>query len=64
MAKTPLGKLSPSAIGIIELPRLEAKILEGYRALGDLTGTVSDALDDCDIGGVVPGSILRPTDPR
>jgi regulator of RNase E activity RraA len=64
MAKTPLGKLKPAAIGMMELPRLEAKILEGFRALGDLTGTTSDALDECDIAGAVPASLLRPTDPR
>jgi regulator of RNase E activity RraA len=63
MAKTPLGKLKPAAIGMMELPRLEAKILQGFRALGDLTGTTSDALDECDIAGVVPGSLLKPTDP-
>src|SRR5919109_3381978 len=64
MAKTPLGKLKPAAIGMTELPRLEAKILEGFRALGDLTGTTSDALDECDIAGAVPASYLRPTDRR
>ena len=64
MAKTPLGRLKPAAIGMMELPRLDAKILEGFRALGDLTGTTSDALDECDIAGVVPASLLRPTDPR
>ena len=63
MAKTPLGKLKPEAIGMTELPRLDRKILEGFRALGDLTGTVSDALDDCGINGAVPGSLLKPTDP-
>jgi 4-hydroxy-4-methyl-2-oxoglutarate aldolase len=63
MAKTPLGKLKPEAIGMTELPRLDARILDGFRALGDLTGTVSDALDDCGITGAVPASVLRPTDP-
>ena len=63
MAKAPLGKLKPAAIGMMELPRLEASIVEGFRALGDLTGTTSDALDDCGIPGTVPASTLRPTDP-
>ena len=53
MAKTPLGKLKPAAIGMLELPRLEAEILAGFRELGDLTGTTSDALDECDIAGVI-----------
>jgi 4-hydroxy-4-methyl-2-oxoglutarate aldolase len=63
MAKTPLGRLDPSAFGMLELPRLERRILDGFRALGDLTGTTSDALDECRITGVVPGSTLRSSDP-
>jgi len=64
MAKTPLGKLKAAAIGMLELPRLEPQILVGFRELGDLTGTTSDALDECEIAGVVPASVLKPTDPR
>jgi 4-hydroxy-4-methyl-2-oxoglutarate aldolase len=64
MAKTPLGRLDPKAFGMLELPRLDTGILEGFRALGDLTGTTSDALDECRMTGVVPGSTLRPTDPK
>lgn len=64
MSKTPLGRLDPRAFGVLELPRLEHAILEGFRALGDLTGTTSDAMDECRIAGVVPGSTLRPTDPK
>ena len=64
MAKTPLGKLKPAAIGMLELPRLDPQILAGFRALGDLSGTTSDALDECDIAAVVPASLLRPTDPQ
>lgn len=63
MAKTPLGRLEAAAFGMLELPRLEQAVLEGFRTLGDLTGTTSDALDECRIAGVVPGSTLRPSDP-
>ena len=63
MAKSPLGKLKPAAIGVTELPRLDSKILAGFRALEDLTGTASDALDECAIVGAVPASVLKPTDP-
>jgi 4-hydroxy-4-methyl-2-oxoglutarate aldolase len=63
MAKTPLGRLEARAFGMLELPRLDKDILEGFRALGDLTGTTSDALDECRLAGVVPGSTLKPTDP-
>ena len=64
MAKTPLGRLDRRAFGMLELPRLDPALLEGFRALGDLTGTTSDALDECRIAGVVPGSTLRPTDAK
>jgi 4-hydroxy-4-methyl-2-oxoglutarate aldolase len=64
MAKNPLGKLAAGAIGMTELPRLNNAILRGFRELGDLTGTTSDALDECDIAGVVPASLLKPTDAR
>ncbi len=64
MAKASLGKLKPGAIGMLELPRLEASILEGFRALGDLTGTTSDALDECGIAATVPASVLHPTNPN
>src|SRR5437764_643983 len=64
MAKTPLGKVKAAAIGMLEPPRLDARILAGFRELADLTGTTSDALDECDIAGVVPASLLRPSDPR
>jgi 4-hydroxy-4-methyl-2-oxoglutarate aldolase len=38
-------------------------ILEAFRNLGDLTGTVSDVLDQLGIAGAVPASVLRPSDP-
>ena len=61
MGKTLLGKLAPGAVGMMELPRLPREVLEGFRALEDLTGTTSDALDECGLAGV---ALLRPTDPR
>jgi 4-hydroxy-4-methyl-2-oxoglutarate aldolase len=64
MAKSLLGKLAPGAVGMLELPRLAPEVLAGFRALEDLTGTSSDALDDCGIAGAVPGSVLKPTDPK
>jgi 4-hydroxy-4-methyl-2-oxoglutarate aldolase len=38
-------------------------LLEGFRALDDLTGAVSDALDDLGIAGVIPSTVLMPTIP-
>jgi 4-hydroxy-4-methyl-2-oxoglutarate aldolase len=64
MAKRPLGKLAPEAIARLEIPRLDSRVLEGFRALADLTGTTSDALDELGLDAVVPGSTLVPTDSR
>jgi 4-hydroxy-4-methyl-2-oxoglutarate aldolase len=64
MSKTPLGRLDRAAFGMLEIARLERSVLDGFRALGELSGTTSDALDECRIAGVVPGSTLRPTDPK
>jgi regulator of RNase E activity RraA len=61
MGKTLLGKLAPGAVGMMELPRLPREVFEGFRALEDLTGTTSDALDECGLVGV---ALLRPTDAR
>lgn len=60
MAKTPLGRLPRETIRMLELPRLPADVLEGFRALVDLTGTVSDAMDELGIVGVVPAYVLPP----
>jgi 4-hydroxy-4-methyl-2-oxoglutarate aldolase len=60
MAKTPLGKLPREAIRLTELPRLPQDVLEGFRQLVDLTGTVSDSLDELGIVGVVPAYVLPP----
>jgi len=62
--KKPLGKLRAGAIGMMELPALLAQILDGFRALPDLTGMSSDAMDELGIVGVVPAAVLRPTDPK
>lgn len=60
MAKTPLGRLPREAIRLLDLPRLPQAMLDGYRALVDLTGTVSDAMDELGIVGVVPAYVLPP----
>ena len=60
MAKTTLGRLPREAIRLLELPRLPQDLLEGYRRLVDLTGTVSDAMDELGIVGVVPAYVLPP----
>ena len=60
MTKVTLGRLPREAIRLLELPPVPKDIMEGYRALIDLTGTVSDAMDELGIVGVVPASTLPP----
>jgi 4-hydroxy-4-methyl-2-oxoglutarate aldolase len=63
MPKTPLGKLPRDAIRMLELPRLPRDIVEGYKVLVDLTGTISDSMDQLGIVGVVPAYVLPPVMP-
>ena len=63
MRKQTLGKLPPDAFGMLELPALPPGVVEGYRALPDLTGTTSDVMDELGIVGAVPAAVLRPNDP-
>jgi regulator of RNase E activity RraA len=58
------GKIPRECIGTLELPRLPANLLAAFQALEDLSGVVSDALDELGIAGAVPSSLLRPTDPK
>lgn len=61
--KTLTGKVPRDRIGTLELPRLPAALLAAFRALEDLSGLVSDALDELGIAGAVASSVLKPTDP-
>jgi 4-hydroxy-4-methyl-2-oxoglutarate aldolase len=58
--KTPLGRLPREAIRTLELPVIPADLIAGYVALVDLTGTISDAMDELGIVGVVPACSLPP----
>lgn len=64
MEKQLTGKIPRERIGLLELPRLPADLLAAYRALGDLSGLVSDACDELGIACGVPAAVLRPTDPK
>jgi len=64
MAKQTLGKLPPDAFGTLDLPALPRHILDGYRALHDLTGIASDAMDELGIVGAIPAAVLHPNDPQ
>jgi regulator of RNase E activity RraA len=60
---TTLGKLPRDAFGMLDLPVLSTGLLAGFRALPDLTGIVSDAMDELGIVGAVPAALLVPRDP-
>jgi regulator of RNase E activity RraA len=57
------GKVPRSAVRMLEIPRYSEDILDGFRSIGDLSSTVSDAMDEIGLAGVVPASVLRPTVP-
>ncbi|MFZ0609549.1 MAG: RraA family protein [Xanthobacteraceae bacterium] len=62
-SKQTLGKLPPDAFGMLDLPALPRELIDGFRALPDLTGTTSDVMDELGIVGAVPAAMLRPNDP-
>jgi len=61
--KKTLGRLPESAFGTLEIPRLPKSIVDGFAALVDLTGTVSDAMDNLGFCAALPASTLAPTLP-
>ncbi len=57
------GKIAPERIRMIELPALPDGLLEGFRALGDATSAVSDALEEMGVQGCLGTSKLRGSTP-
>jgi 4-hydroxy-4-methyl-2-oxoglutarate aldolase len=55
------GKIAQERIRLIEAPRPPEGVIEGFRALGDASGIVSDVMDELGITGVVGASVLKPT---
>jgi 4-hydroxy-4-methyl-2-oxoglutarate aldolase len=55
------GKIARERILIMETPRPPDGVIEGFQALGDASGIVSDVMDELGITGVVGASVLRPT---
>ncbi len=58
--KKTLGRLPREAIRMLEIPRLPQDLVEQFKALVDLTGTLSDAMDELGIVGVIPAYVLPP----
>jgi regulator of RNase E activity RraA len=57
------GKIGPELIRAYQAPRPPEGVIEGFRALGDCSGVVSDVMDELGITGVLSASLLRPTIP-
>jgi regulator of RNase E activity RraA len=57
------GKIEAERIRAYEAPRPPAGVIEGFKALGDCSGVVSDVMDELGLTGVLPASLLRPTTP-
>jgi 4-hydroxy-4-methyl-2-oxoglutarate aldolase len=55
------GRIDSSRIRLMSLPRPSGDVLARYRALGDATSAISDALDNLGIRGAVAASTLVPT---
>ena len=56
------GRIARENIKLMQVPRPPQGVIEGFRALGDATGIVSDVMDELGIPcGVVGAHILRPT---
>ncbi|MGZ5148751.1 MAG: RraA family protein [Burkholderiales bacterium] len=58
--KSTLGRLPRDAIRMLDIPRLPQDMIESFKALVDLTGTLSDAMDELGIVSVVPAYLLPP----
>jgi 4-hydroxy-4-methyl-2-oxoglutarate aldolase len=58
------GRIARENIRMMQVPRPPQGVIEGFRALGDATGIVSDVMDELGIpSGVVGAHVLRPTIP-
>ena len=57
------GKIARERIRLMATPRPPEGIIDGFRALGDASGIVSDVMDELGITGVIGASVLKPTIP-
>jgi regulator of RNase E activity RraA len=58
------GRIARENIRMMQVPRPPQGVIEGFLALGDATGIVSDVMDELGIpSGVVGAHVLRPTIP-
>jgi len=57
------GKIARERIRSMETPLSPEGIIEGFRALGNASGIVSDVMDELGITGIIGASVLKPTIP-
>jgi regulator of RNase E activity RraA len=57
------GKIMRERIRLMETPPSPKGVIDGFRALGDASGIVSDAMDELGMTGVIGASVLKPTIP-
>jgi 4-hydroxy-4-methyl-2-oxoglutarate aldolase len=57
------GKIARERIRLMEAPRSPGDIIEGFLALGQASGILSDIMDELGITGVIAASVLKPTMP-
>jgi 4-hydroxy-4-methyl-2-oxoglutarate aldolase len=58
------GRIAPDRIRLMTAPRPPAGAVERFKAIGDPTGVISDAMDELGVPpGVIGASVLRPTIP-
>jgi 4-hydroxy-4-methyl-2-oxoglutarate aldolase len=62
-AKRLTGRIPEDRIRMLSIPRVALDILDGFRRLADLTGLVSDAMDELGVVGAIPASVLHPRHP-
>lgn len=63
MSRKLTGRVPADAIRTMTLPRLQADVLQRFGCIDDLTGTISDAMDNLGLFGAIPASSLSPTLP-
>ena len=58
------GRIARERIRLMSVPRAPEGVIERFKALGDPSGVVSDAMDELGVPpGVIGASVLRPTMP-
>jgi len=55
------GKIARERVRSMETPPPPEGLIDGFRALGDASGIVSDVMDELGITGVIGASVLKPT---